>query len=265
MDAPNRVYALQRPLMPSCMSLLYPELVLGLCFIAWKVYRWHQERLENPRSLPLPPGPKGFLFLGNALEIKKDPWLRFSEWHNYGDVIGLTVLGRKVAVLNTWEAADELFNKRGAIYSNRPPRILTTKYGGWDFSLISFPYGETFLRQRRFLSQSIGAGPVKSMYPLITKNARALAGHLIGGSKDIQSLLRLAGTANIISMSYGLTVTLDNPKWVEHLDSVLQGLSGLGTPGAHPVDIFPIRNFLSRLKDCCLIISSCASPKLGVG
>lgn len=84
MDAPNRVYALQRPLMPSCMSLLYPELVLGLCFIAWKVYRWHQERLENPRSLPLPPGPKGFLFLGNALQIKKDPWLRFSEWHNYG-------------------------------------------------------------------------------------------------------------------------------------------------------------------------------------
>lgn len=42
-----------------------------------------------------------------------------SDSHSDSDVIRLNVLGKNVLIVNTYEAANELFEKRAAIYSDR--------------------------------------------------------------------------------------------------------------------------------------------------
>lgn len=41
-----------------------------------------------------------------------------------GDVIHLRVLGRDIIVLNSVQAATDLFDKRGGLYSDRPDFII---------------------------------------------------------------------------------------------------------------------------------------------
>ena len=46
--------------------------------------------------------------------------LTITDQHRAGDVIHLRVLDKHVIVLNSFEATNELFEKRSAIYSDRP-------------------------------------------------------------------------------------------------------------------------------------------------
>ena len=87
---------------------------------------------------PYPPGPKPMLIIGNALDIpttdlgnvyaawgKKynselnDLFCPFANIRAIGNIIHASALGSHVVVLNKFEDAEELLEKRAAIYSDR--------------------------------------------------------------------------------------------------------------------------------------------------
>jgi hypothetical protein len=55
-------------------------LVLGAAIFI--IARWALPKLRNgPRNLPMPPGPRGFLLIGNLLDMPKSKeWLTYTEW-----------------------------------------------------------------------------------------------------------------------------------------------------------------------------------------
>ena len=54
-------------------------LTLSVVIVPFAVLLW-AKRLSK-RSLPLPPGPKGYPIIGNSLDILLDaPWERFHDW-----------------------------------------------------------------------------------------------------------------------------------------------------------------------------------------
>ena len=71
-----------------------------------------------------PPGPSGLPFLGVALvHPKTEYWKTYAEWGQvYGTngVISFHVLGRRIIVLNTAQAATRMLEKNSSIYSDRP-------------------------------------------------------------------------------------------------------------------------------------------------
>ena len=90
------------------------------------------------RRLRLPPGPKGLPILGHVFGMPKShEWLQYAKWsRQYGaysnilstfahagmlgsDIIHLKLAGTRVFVLNSAEAAIELFDKRSSSYSDR--------------------------------------------------------------------------------------------------------------------------------------------------
>ncbi|KZS97163.1 cytochrome P450 [Sistotremastrum niveocremeum HHB9708] len=195
---------------------------------------------SNPKGLPFPPGPTGVPFFGNSLQLPRSKlWVKFFEWTIYGDIVGISLMGKKAVVLNTYETASQLLNRRGAIYSSRPVRILTTKYGGQAGTVSTSPYNESVVLQRKLMNQFFGPGPVKSYNGLLTKHARLFASWTLENPSQFQFYTRLAGTANIIDLMFGEEVTPQKRIWLDRLDDIMRGLAASPPPGTHPVDIFP--------------------------
>ena len=48
-------------------------------------------------------------------------------WCGAGDVIYIHKLGNSMIVLNSAEAVNDLFEKRGALYSSRPRRVMVNE------------------------------------------------------------------------------------------------------------------------------------------
>ncbi|GJJ11036.1 hypothetical protein Clacol_005267 [Clathrus columnatus] len=92
----------------------------GIAGVAlYLVSYWWKTRI--PRGLKRPPGPPGHFLTGNLLDLpRSEEWLTFNRWtKEYGDLFYLSVPGASLLFVNSYELANELFDKRGSIYSDR--------------------------------------------------------------------------------------------------------------------------------------------------
>jgi hypothetical protein len=90
-------------------------------------------------GLKLPPGPPGDFLIGNLRDIPSHhEWETFAKWQKEygncpwcictlmhlkflsGDLVYLNFLGTSLLYVNSAEMAHELFDKKSAIYSDRP-------------------------------------------------------------------------------------------------------------------------------------------------
>ncbi|KAI5115729.1 hypothetical protein M0805_006793 [Coniferiporia weirii] len=112
----------------------YPEvLVLALdvaVFTCAFYYLWSWLPVlwlkRNIKRLPYPPGPKGFPLIGNIFNMPStDKLEQVREWaQQHGDLTFLKAMGSTYLLVNTYNAAVELFEKRGHNYSSRPRNTL---------------------------------------------------------------------------------------------------------------------------------------------
>ena len=64
----------------------YPYYTLTALFFTAILFRKLKKGSNNPKGLPLPPGPKGHPLIGNLIDMAVDkPWIVFNEWRKtYG-------------------------------------------------------------------------------------------------------------------------------------------------------------------------------------
>ncbi|KZT40804.1 cytochrome P450 [Sistotremastrum suecicum HHB10207 ss-3] len=197
---------------------------------------------RNHLSLPFPPGPTGVPLLGNIHQMPvKDAWLQFREWSKvYGDVLHLSILGKDIIVLTSYESADKLLNKRGAMYSSRPRAPVMADHGGWYYNLACVPTGELMHGQRRLLNQFLNPSAVRKYEELLTKKARSLAFHTSQKPACFQAHSRMHTTASVMKIAYGFEVVSEDDQAMREAEDAVKSLEVIGTPGSHPIDMFPI-------------------------
>jgi cytochrome P450 len=71
--------------------------------------------------------------------------------------MSISLLGTKIVILSSYEKGMELFDEKGAIYSDRPYSVMTGELMGFNRNITFLPYGPEWRSTRKWFSQGFGS------------------------------------------------------------------------------------------------------------
>ncbi|KAJ3563160.1 hypothetical protein NP233_g9121 [Leucocoprinus birnbaumii] len=209
------------------------DIGLGLTglFIAYKL-------ANRPTPMPLPPGPRKWPIIGNLLDVPTEKeWLTFAKW---GDLVSISIFGRRMIIVGSSEVAIELLEKRGASYSDRPTLQMGGEMIGWKNILSMLPYGERHKTYRRLFYQSIGNNASMSkFYPIEEDETHKFLKQLLSSPDGLSKHIRRTAGAIILHISHGYEVQGSNDPFIEVADIALEQFSLSTAPAKFLVNLIP--------------------------
>ncbi|KAF7342921.1 O-methylsterigmatocystin oxidoreductase [Mycena sanguinolenta] len=197
------------------------------------------------RAANLPPGPPGDPFIGHLLRMPStDSALVFHQWaKTYGPVMHLKILGQSMIILDSYQAALDLLDKKGLIYSDRP-KFTLYKLLGWDPSLTLVSYGSKSQSIQRQMHQSyLSRHKVGDFKLMQTEEARRLVQKLMESPpKQYAKLMSRFIIGMISQIVAGHRITSDDDPYIRISQMINESVSKLGPPGSSPLDLFPFPN-----------------------
>ncbi|KAJ3558856.1 hypothetical protein NM688_g680 [Phlebia brevispora] len=194
----------------------------------------------------MPPGPPGLPLLGNVLQIGQLQWLRFTEWkQQYGPIFSLNLAGQLVIVLNDFETAADLVDRRSAIYSDRPRFIMASEIltGGLLIAFVSC--GNLWRRLRRAAHDGLNARASVAYQPLQEKESAQLLVHMLKDPENWDVNLKRSAASMVLCGVYGwLSVDETATGFIQRITQLMKRITCACLPGAYLVEIFPFMLYL---------------------
>ncbi|EGO28627.1 hypothetical protein SERLADRAFT_406107 [Serpula lacrymans var. lacrymans S7.9] len=216
------------------------SLVVFSTYCIWRSY--------FSRRYKLPPGPRPDPIIGNLRQFPKgnQPEV-FREWgKEFGDIIYAQIFGRGVLVLNSIRAANDLLEKRGSIYSDRPRQVAFGELLGMETVLSLMPYGEPFRRHRRLIQDHFNRSMVESFRPLVTQEIHHLLNGFLTRPELFATHIRRFAAGTIMQITYGHTVESIDDQYVKLADDALNASIDYGSAGSEIVDLIPVLKYLPK-------------------
>ncbi|CAE7144555.1 unnamed protein product [Rhizoctonia solani] len=156
---------------------------IGLCAVSALLIHYSWRLLRRPK-LHHPPSPLSLPFVGNLFSIPAGhEYLAFAKLGEQleSDIVYLEILGHKIIVLNSAEAASEILDKRAAIYSDRPdvPMIRDPALMNWPGNAVTVPYSDLWRHYRRMMNNWLNKHAVTQFDDLQDRQVRSLLGRLL--------------------------------------------------------------------------------------
>ncbi|KAJ3505129.1 hypothetical protein NMY22_g17693 [Coprinellus aureogranulatus] len=192
-------------------------------------------------SKPLPPGPKGLPVVGNVADMPKEKeWLAFSEWgRKFGAICSVSLLGRPMIILNSIDALEE-FDKKSAIYSERPVLEMGGELVGYSDTLVLMRYGPRFRHYRKGFARYIGNGVVQDRHPLLIEQTRTFLKYVLKNPDDLMSHLRKLTGGIILKIAYGYDVQWEGADpYIDLIEGANENFNVATKPGSFLVDVIP--------------------------
>ncbi|KAK0477421.1 cytochrome P450 [Armillaria novae-zelandiae] len=202
-------------------------------------------RLGLARQQSLPPGPPADPIVGHIRSLPPvDQPEVFHEWaKTYGDVMYLEVLGRKMIILDSIEAANDLLDKRSAIYSCRPDCVIF-RLMGWDRVLSLMPYGKRFHRHRKLFQTHFGRQECREYLPMQHHQAADLVKELMEKPDNYDAIVGRFSAVVIMKIAYGYQISGEDDPLMKLIVEMTEVLNNSGPPASTPPEFFP---WLSKL------------------
>ncbi|KAF5380073.1 hypothetical protein D9615_006264 [Tricholomella constricta] len=198
-------------------------------------------------GLPLPPGPRGYFFLGvKHLLRTSERWKLYHAWAQEleSSIISFRVYNRQIIVLNDVTAVHDLLEKRANLYSDRPQSWMYHEVCDRKKSIFNISSLDPRHKQyRRLLKTSLNVRATQGLWPLIQAELDTLLDGFSDSPRKYEKHIRRNAAAVIMKITYGYTVTSDDP-FIEVAEEASK-ISGLATaPGRWLVDYYPIIRFI---------------------
>lgn len=168
-------------------------------------------------------------------------------------------------IVNSAAVASELLEKRGNIYSDRPPLAMASELVGWRYALGLSTYGDQFREYRKMIHRWIGSARLSYEHTggIQEDETRRFLRRLLNDSSDIGGLIRKCvftivasialvdsscrtTGAIILKTSHGYDALEEEDPIVELIERVMKTFTEVTAPGAFLVDVFP---WLQRLPE----------------
>ncbi|KAF9526217.1 cytochrome P450 [Crepidotus variabilis] len=213
-------------------------MVILVLSVGW-IYACHRKTVTSHNRLP--PGPSGLPFVGNAFQMPSHNQEKvFASWaKQYGNIVYLQILGTDMVVLNSLDAARDLLEKRGSIYSDRPRFVLLSEMMGWELASTHMRYGPRFRKHRRFINQFFNQKAVAGFRPLQEKEILILLEGMMHDPDRFVDHLRRYAAAVILKITYGHDICSVNDLFVKLAQRAATMTIESGSPAASLVDFFP--------------------------
>ncbi|KAF5309807.1 hypothetical protein D9611_013581 [Ephemerocybe angulata] len=188
----------------------------------------------------LPPGPKGLPVVGNVADMPKEKeWLTFTEWgRKFGGICAVSLLGRPMIIVNSIDALEE-FDKKSAIYSERPILEMGGELVGYSETLVLMRYGSRFRHYRKQFARYIGNGVVQDQHPLLIDFTQTFLKRVLKEPDNLMAHLRKLTGGIILKITYGYDVQDGNDPFVDLIEGANESFNIASKPGNFMVDVFP--------------------------
>ncbi|KAL6304972.1 cytochrome P450 [Sparassis latifolia] len=191
---------------------------------------------------------------------------KYRAWaRKYGEIFYLRLGPQNVIVLNSADAADELFVNRSKNYSSRAPPHVAHDIMSDGQRMVFLPYDKEWKAARRSVQGAIGPSPSKKLRNVQEFESRVLLYDILcHGDKSITepqvsgphgeipethwfAVVRRYTTSVVMNVMYGNRIhRLFNNPYLHKIYDVLANFTHVGQPGNYPADAFPI---LRKLPD----------------
>ncbi|GJJ06098.1 hypothetical protein Clacol_000287 [Clathrus columnatus] len=199
-----------------------------------------------PKGLKLPPGPPRRFLVGNLKDLPRHKeWETYDQWRkNFGDLVYLNIFGKSLLFLNSPKLVSEVFDTRGAIYSERFQSTMLSDLGGFNWSLALMQPNEIWRQHRSILQKHLSKISMVQHQVTLGKCSKTLLALLyrepLGFLKHTRHLIG----AMVLESTYGLSIKTENDPYIEVGEKALELFADISTPGAYLVDIFPFMKYV---------------------
>ncbi|CAL1703243.1 unnamed protein product [Somion occarium] len=207
-----------------------------------------RRKANNPKKLPLPPGPPPLPLIGNLFDMPvagTAPWLTFSAMaKTYGDIVHLKVLDKHTIIVSSLETASDLFDQRYAIYSDRFPSVMVSELIDMHWSVGRMNYGDKWRRLRKVFHHYYSASAIRQYDGIQFENVRAFLKRLRDSPEKFLIHSRFVFAALIMNVTYGVHIEDEHNKHLVEAEAWQHGFNQAIQPGHFWVDYLPILKYV---------------------
>ncbi|KAI1623910.1 cytochrome P450 [Exophiala viscosa] len=219
------------------LSILLVPLGLLSLYLHNTPSTWKDSRRKN-----LPPGPKGYPFIGNLLDLADSELVRAKaiDWHQrFGDIFYTKIGGTDYIWLSSPKAVKDCLDKKSNIYSSRSPAPFAQDVASGGKRQLFMNYGPAWRNLRKSSHALLNANSAIKYQPIQDFESKQLMVELIDSPEKFYQHNRRYSASVVMLLTYGYRL----PKWdhplVKQIYTVLDNLTEMTAPGAHAVDSFP--------------------------
>ncbi|KIW74527.1 hypothetical protein Z517_11297 [Fonsecaea pedrosoi CBS 271.37] len=230
-------------------------LIALILVFSYPLYRLFHVGRRHPR---MPPGPPTIPILGNAHQIPITGLGRkFKSWADvYGPIFSLTIGPTNIVVLSDRRAINNLLEKKGSIYSDRPFNYVSNFVTHGDHLTLE-PQGPSWREKRTVVTRNLNPKSLDEKHWKIQEaEAVIFMNNILKDPSRIFDYARLYTVSVAGSLIWGHRATSLESFWYKDFYELMDLWLHVQEPGANPpIDEFPILKYLpgswkSRAEKC---------------